>query len=691
MAADTSVVKAVEAPPLKPLVIKSKLAPTPKAAPKYSVVVKNAAGADVLLADPRASRALVALMDLHAVIGGAASHWGGPAAFAEIMSAIHGVMFSVKDRPWHEAYNFVNDAGHCENGVYAVRALYGFDGMTTASVKGFRGIHSKLTGHGESHLNPEGVLLSNGPLGSSLPQAQGLAIGDRLAQNDRVTICVVSDGASMEGEAKEAFAAIPGLAARGRLNPFVMIVSDNDTKLSGRVSKDSFSMAPTFTSKTALGWHVINVAQGNHLHDVYLALEKAIAAAKADPAKPVAILAKTVKGFGVKSTMESSSGGHGFPLANGEKIVEFVDEIWGGQTPREFADWARTFRTDWEKQVAAKKAESGKAESGKTAPAKPKTDKVQSGLARAAVRAAQAGLPVFSVSSDVQGSTGISLFHKSFPDRWIEVGIAESNMISTAAGLAKCGFIPIVDTFGQFGVTKGNLPLTMAALSQAPVIAMFSHVGFQDAADGASHQATAHFAAVSAIPHTCVIAPSCPDEAESLMYQAIQKYAADRAAGRDGENYLFFVGRENYPLSWIEGAQYPWGRAQILSAGSDVVLIGCGVLVNKAIEAGRLLAAKGIRATVINNPFVNQVDLETIGAAVKQCGKVVTIEDHQVIGGMGAQVSHALSDAGIAHTLKSLGIRGEFGQSAYLAEELYVKHGLTAPKMAEAALALLGK
>jgi transketolase len=298
---------------------------------------------------------------------------------------------------------------------------------------------------------------------------------------------------------------------------------------------------------------------------------------------------------------------------------------------------------------------------------------------------------VYSISADVQGSTGISLFQKSFPDSYIEVGIAESNMISVGAGFSKAGFIPIVDTFGQFGVTKGNLPLTMAALSQAPVIAMFSHVGFQDAADGASHQATTYFAATSAIPHTVVIAPSCSDEAESLMYQAIKQFAADRAAGKDGNSYLFFVGRENYPLTWIEGAQYPWGKAQVLSSGSDVVLIGCGVLVNKAIEAGKLLTAPGVIATVINNPFINQVDLETIGAAVKSCGgKVVTIEDHQVIGGMGAQVSHALSNGGIAHTMKSLGIQNEFGQSAYLAEELYVKHGLTAPKMAEAALALLG-
>ena len=690
MAADTSVVKAVEAPPLKPIQLKSKLAPTPKTALKYFQKVKNSTGAEVTLADPRASRAAVALMDVHAVVGGAACHWGGPAAFAEIMSAIHGVMFATQGREWHEAFNFVNDAGHTENGVYAVRALYGFDGMTLETLKGFRGIHSKLTGHGESHINPEGVLLSNGPLGSSLPQAQGLAIGDKIAQRDRVSIVTISDGASMEGEAKEAFAAIPGLAAKGKLNPFVMIISDNDTKLSGRITADSFSMNPTFNSIGGLGWNVLHVANGNDLQEVYLALEKAIAAAKADPTKPICILAKTIKGFGVKSTMESASGGHGFPLANGEKIIPFVDEIYGNATPEEFANWAKTLRADWEKSEAAKKTKAAAAPAN-AAPAA-KKDKVQTGLAKAAVRAASEGLPVFSVSADVQGSTGISLFHKSFPDRWIEVGIAESNMISVGAGLAKSGFIPIVDTFGQFGVTKGNLPITMAALSQAPVIAMFSHIGFQDAADGASHQATTFFAAVSAIPHTCVIAPSCSDEAESLMYQAIKKFAADRAAGKDGENYIFFVGRENYPLTWIEGAQFPWGKAQILSEGSDVVLIGCGVLVNKAIEAGKLLAAKGIKATVINNPFVNQVDLETIGTAVKKCGgKVVTIEDHQLICGMGAQVSHALSNAGIAHSVKSLGIHGEFGQSAYMAEELYVKHGLTAPKMVEAALALLGK
>lgn len=692
MAADTSVVAQVELPSLRPQVLKSRLAPTP-GLPRYAAQVRNRAGQPVTLADPRATRALVALMDVHAVIGGAACHWGGPAAFAEVSSAVHGILFASSDRPWFEAYNFVNDAGHAENGIYAIRANYGFDGMTPDSLKGFRSIQSKLTGHGESHLNPEGVLLSNGPLGSSIGQAQGLAIGDKLAGNKRVTVLLMSDGASMEGEAKEAFAAIPGLAVKGRVNPFVMIISDNDTKLSGRITADSFSMQPSFEAMAPLGWDVRKVEQGHDLQTVYLAVEQAIADAAAHPEKPVCIWLKTVKGYGIKATEQNSAGGHGFPLANGEKIVEWLTEIYQGDTvPADLLAWAQALRADWEKKEAEKKAKAAAA-AASPAPATTapviKKDKVQAGLAAGAIKAAQAGYPVYSVSSDVQGSTGISTFQKA-TGRFIEVGIAESNMVSVAAGLSKVGFIPIVDTFGQFGVTKGNLPLTMAALSQAPVIAMFSHIGFQDAADGASHQATTYLAAVSAIPHTIVVAPSCAKEAEAFMEAAIRRIGDERTAGRDGESVLFFVGRENYPVEWVPGANYAWGKAQVIEEGTDVVLVGSGVLFSKCLEAAKLLRAQGKSATVINNPFINQVDLETIGGAVRRCGgRLVTIEDHQVIGGMGSQVSHALSLAGISHRVTSLGIHGEFGQSAYLAEELYIKHGMTGPKMAEAALALI--
>ncbi|MEM9399486.1 MAG: transketolase C-terminal domain-containing protein [Verrucomicrobiota bacterium] len=682
MAVDTSPAVAIEAPPLKALELKSKLAPTPEGALKYAKTVKTAHGTELSVGDPDVTRGLVALMNVHAVHGGAACHWGGPAALAEIMASIHGIMFAAKtaDAEWYDKYNFVNDAGHTENGIYALRANYGYDSMTFETLRGFRSIESKFTGHGESHLNPEGVLLSNGPLGSSLPQAQGLAMADKVSGNDRVTFCVVSDGAAMEGEAKESFAAIPGLAGNGQLNPFVLIISDNDTKLSGRITADSFSMQPTFQAMEKLGWNVIELSDGNNLQASFTAIEQAIAAAQADPSKPVFLWAKTVKGYGVKATEEHAAGGHGFPLKGGGEIEAFVDEIFKGQTPEEFKNWASELRETFEKMQAEKKA---KAAASDAPPVK--KEKVQAGLARGAIKASQAGFPVFSLSADLAGSTGISPFQKGFADRSIDLGIAESNMVSAAAGMSKQGYIPIVDTFAQFGVTKGNLPLTMAVLSQSPVIAMFSHCGFQDAADGASHQASTYLAAVSAIPHTVVVACSCSNEAEAFMYQAIERIAEDRQAGKEADSVLFFVGRENYPQDFVPGTTYAWGKAQIIEEGSDVTFVASGVLLAKALKAAEELKAEGKSATVINNPFINRPDLETIGSAVEKTGgKLVTIEDHQVKCGMGAQVIHELVQSGLQLKAKSLGIPGTFGQSAYLADQLYDRYGLSPKGLIEA-------
>lgn len=671
MGADTTPVQAVEAPALTPLNLKSRLADTPTGDPKYFVEIKNGAGETVKVADPNATRGAVACMNVHAVNGGAACHWGGPAALAEVNAAIHSIMFSESGRPWHEAYNYVNDAGHTENGVYALRAIYGFDNLTFDDLKKFRSIESKLTGHGEAHLNPEGVLVSNGPLGSGLPQAQGLALGDKYAGRDRVTICVISDGALYEGEAKEAVAAIPGLAKQGKVNPFVMVVSDNNTKLSGRCT-DAFSMQDSLAAIETNGWKVIKVEDGNNLQDTYLKVEEAIAAAKADPTQPIFLWLKTVKGYGIKATEENASGGHGFPLPNGEKINEWLDEIFSGDIPAEFKAWGDEIYGIWEASEKAK-AEAPKSD----APAVKKT-KIQAGISKGAIQAAKEGMPVMSVQADLAGSTGMAPFSKSLPDRSIDVGIAESNMINAAAGLSNAGFIPIVDTFAQFGVTKGNLPLTMAALSQSPVIGVFSHIGFQDAADGASHQATTYFAATSPIPHTTVVALSCADEAESLMYQAIKNINDTRLAGKVADSVLFFLGRENYPVHYLDDAKYEWGKAQVLREGSDVVFLTHGSLVGKALEAADKLEAEGKSATVINNSFVNQPDLETIGAAVSKAGHLVTMEDHQIICGMGSQVINALVNSGVAFKGKTLGIDGEFGQSAYKADHLYDKHGLNA-------------
>lgn len=654
---------------IKPIKLKNKLAATPAGELKYSVKLKN----NILLADPRVTRALVALMDQHATIGGAAAHWGGPAAFAEIISAVHGIMFQNKNENWYDRFHFVNDAGHAENGIYATRANYGFDNLTFNDLKKFRSIESKLTGHGEAHLNPEGVFISNGPLGSGLPQAQGLCMADKVAGITRTTICVLSDGAAMEGEARESFAAIPGLALKNKMNPFLLIVSDNNTKLGGRIDIDSYSMTPTFNALETLGWKLVRIADGNDLEKVYHAIETELTNAGKNPSQPIALVFKTIKGYGVKSTMESASGGHGYPLsAYDDKLPAFIQEIFNGEAPAEFINWAH----DILQSKPEPKAPSTNAV---------KTEKVQDGFARAFINAAKAGLPIFSLSADLQGSTGIKAFQKDFPTHFIDLGIAESNMISSAIGFSKVGFIPVVDTFAQFGITKGNLPFIMASLSEGPIIGLFSHTGFQDAADGASHQATTYFSALANIPHLTIVNCACSSEAEALMTMAIEKFADDRQKGITPNSYVFFLGRENHPVSYVEGIKYEWMKAQILSTGKDVTIVAAGPMVAQALMAKELLAKDNIHATVINHAFINHVDIACLSSALKNTnGKLITVEDHQVVGGMGSIILHALHTQGINFQAKTLGIRGEFGQSAYKAEQLYARFDLSAAGIVKA-------
>lgn len=655
---------------LKPLNIKSKLLPAPQSSPIYAVTIKDAKQNQLKVADPKATRALIALMDLAAVNGGAACHWGGPSAMTETWTALHALMF--KEKNWFENFNFVNDIGHAENGIYALRTVLGYGDLTLEALKGFRSMNSKLTGHGESHLYPEGVLLSNGPLGSAFPQAQGAALADKIAGNKRVTVVSLSDGAAMEGEAKEAFAAIPGLAMKGKLNPFVLLVSDNNTKLGGRIDKDSFSMIPTFNSLKDLGWKVITIENGHDLEKVYHELEAAIDLAKNDSSKPVCLWLKTIKGYGVKSTVDSSSGGHGFPLkAHDEGIHAFLKEIYGSDSvPAEFTTWAN--------QLTVKPE--AKASSGV------KKDKIQVGIAKGLSRAAKDGLPVFSISSDLQGSTGLKAFHTEFPDHYVDIGIAESNMVSTAVGMSKIGYIPVVDTFAAFGVTKGNLPFIMASLSQAPVIAVFSHTGFQDAADGASHQSLTYLSALSSIPHLNVVNCASAKEAEEYIYAAAKKIATDRESGKDGESYIFFLGRENFALEVKEGLDYKLHTPQKLTDGKKAAIVVSGSLVEEAMKAAEKIGD----VAVINHSFVNHSDFAQIAKWVEASGsKVVTVEDHQLIGGMGGQLAHQLKLQGIEFKLETLAVKGEFGQSAYSAGELYKKHKVDSSAIIEAVNKLL--
>ena len=666
---------------MQTLAIKNKLASGLAVSPKYFVLVKSAKGASLKLADPMVTRAAIALMDMQAIVGGAASHWGGPSAFVEIVSALYGWVFYVankKKQDWHTLFHLINDAGHCENGIYALKANYGLAGLSFCDLKGFRSIHSPLTGHGEAHIFPEGVYLSNGPLGSTLAQAEGLCLADRLQKSLRTTCVLISDGACMEGEVKEALASIAGLAQKGKMNPFVLIVSDNNTKLSGRIDQDSFSMHPTFESLPALGWQILNLHSAHQLSSCVDKIEEAILLAQSSPLKPVCIRAKTVKGYGIKGTEDAEHGGHGFPIKDPTKLASFLAELCGDKIlPEELAKWQK----ELEKPVLKSKQVSGV-----------KRVKVQAGISQALLAAGKRW-PLVSISSDLQGSTGTMAFRREFPERSFEVGVAEANMISVAAGFSKQGFIPIVDTFTQFGVTKGALPLLMANLSGAPVIALFSHAGLQDAADGASHQSLTYLAQTASLPLTDVYCIASATEAFALLSQAIESFVESNKKHKIPRTKIFFFGRELFAESYLPASYtYKLGKSQVVFSHFEnnyqkaLSIVAAGSLLEAGVLAGKELAKQHWQVQVIHPSIINHPDMETISSCLRVTkNRLLTIEDHYLIGGMGSILLHQLMLKGITVDVHSLAVRSPFGRSAYKAAHLYKQEKLMAEDIVKAA------
>ena len=641
---------------------------------KFSIPLKDKQGRDFDLADPKATRALLACMNMSASLGGAASHWGGPSAFAEIMSSLYALVFDKAEKAgknWDELFHLINDAGHCENGLYALKANYGVLDLDLKDLKGFRSLKSPLTGHGEVHVFPKALSLSNGPLGSTVAQAQGLAMADRLCNRERVTVLTMSDGACMEGESQEALHAVPGLAERKKINPFILMISYNNTKLTGRIDEDSFSLQPLLESLSVLGWESSFIEQGNDLETVFHAIQPALASAFQNPVKPQALIFKTCKGFGVKKTEEDKSGGHGFPLKKGEELLPFVEEIYKGEKiPSEILKWIEELSSQ----------EKNSSPSFSSYFPNQKFEKAQAGVSKALIEKKEEGKPLVSISSDLFGSTGLAPFRKKFPEVSFDMGVAEANMISAAVGFSKQGFIPVVDTFSQFAVTKGSLPLIMSALSQAPLIGIFSHAGFQDSADGASHQALSYFAQTCSIPYTKVYALSCSEEAYHLISLAVDEFQSVRESGNIPHSQLFFLGRETFPPQFKQEAGYSLSQAQVVldysNLESPVLVVTCGALLLEAYLAVEKLKEQGRGAILINSSCVSHPDRQTLSKYLECCeGRILIAEDHQEKGGLGSQVLLALKDKPPTE-IKHLAVRGEIGRSAYTARELYKKFQL---------------
>jgi len=283
------------------------------------------------------------------------------------------------------------------------------------------------------------------------------------------------------------------------------------------------------------------------------------------------------------------------------------------------------------------------------------------------------------LDADVAASTMTATFKKEFPDRHIDCGIAEANMMDVAAGLSTCGKIPFVSAFAMFAAGRAFEQVrNSVGYPKLNVKIGGTHAGITVGEDGASHQCNEDFALMRVIPGMVVMCPADDIEAKACVRAAIE---------HEGPVYIRFGRAACTVINDNPDYKFELGKGTVVREGKDVSIIATGICVDSAIEAAKTLEAEGIDAEVINICTIKPLDAELIAKSAKKTGKVVTVEEHSVIGGLGSAVCDALAE--LAPTpVKKLGMQDVYGESGS-AGELVHKYGLDGEGVAAAVRAFV--
>lgn len=278
------------------------------------------------------------------------------------------------------------------------------------------------------------------------------------------------------------------------------------------------------------------------------------------------------------------------------------------------------------------------------------------------------------LDADLSGSTKTSLFAKKFPERFFNMGIAEANMIGTAAGLAAAGKIPFASTFAIFAVGRAWEQVRQSvAYPKANVKIVATHSGVTVGEDGGSHQSVEDIAIMRAVPNMTVIVPA--DGVETVL-------AVRAAADFKGPVYVR-LGRNKVPTVFDDSYRFEIGKGILLRPGTDITFVGTGLMTAQALLAAETLQSDGISARVIHIATIKPLDEELILAAARETGVIVTVEEHSIIGGLGGAVAELLSEK-CPVKMKRVGIRDRFGLSGK-GDELLKYFGLLPENLVDAA------
>lgn len=300
-----------------------------------------------------------------------------------------------------------------------------------------------------------------------------------------------------------------------------------------------------------------------------------------------------------------------------------------------------------------------------------KQEPIRAGFGRGLLAAGKENEKVVGLCADLTESTRMIEFAEAFPNRYVEIGVAEQNLVTVASGMAAMGKIPFASSYAAFAPGRCWEQIrTTICLNDQPVKLVGSHAGISVGPDGATHQMLEDIALMRALPNMVVVAPGDSIEAEK----------ATHAITNNGKPSYLRLAREKTPVFTTPDTPFELGKAYVLREGTDLAIFGTGAMTYQALVAAQMLEQHGISVEVVHVPTIKPLDADTIIASAKKCGRVLTIEEAQVAAGFGSAIAELLSETW-AMPVTRMGMQDRFGESG-TPQELLAHFGLDAKHIA---------
>jgi transketolase len=600
--------------------------------------------------------ALCRINTLYMIARAGSGHIGSSFSSLDIVSWLHLQELRGLDEAGASAQDlFFSSKGHDVPGLYAV--LIGLGRLPFDSLHALRRLGG-LPGHPD--VDTPGIVTNTGPLGMGISKAKGMVRARRLAGRQGRVFVLTGDGELQEGQLWESLAT----AVHAGMGEITAIVDHNKIQSDTWVStvSDLGDLVGKFTS---FGWHAVR-CDG---HDL-AALASTLDALREVTDRPRVIVADTVKGRGV-SFMEHTA------MPAGDKYYRFHS----GAPDDASYERASAELIESTNALLARAGEAPLSLEDVPRPPRPNLENAQRlipAYSRALLAHAERDQRIVALDADLVLDTGLIPFADRFPERFIECGIAEQDMVSQAGGLALTGRLPVVHSFACFLSTRANEQIYNNATERTKVVYVGSLAGLLPGGPGHSHQSVRDISALAAMPGLELLEPCCEEE----VAQAVA-YCLEEA---ESSCYLRLVSIP-YPVPYRLPSTYRLdrGRGVALTDGSDGVLFGYGpVLLSEAYRAAALLRERhGLGLRVVDLPWLNLVDPEWLTAEVGDTAHVFTLDNHYLSGGQGEMLAAALAELGLAagRRVRRFGVRGipACGQN----DEVLRAHRLDAASLAE--------